>query len=519
MISEVTITLEGDELPGFTAIGASVSYGINKIPTATIQLDPSVNDLLCDFDPIRRSKATLNIETTNGCLYFDGVVDGLSFAQSPGSLNASLVLKHPFQLLTEVYPRIVGIHPGSTNIFHMKNLINVDYNGVPADAMLRTLTIFGNNLNTQQNLVDFSVDLARATIKSQEVIPITADDGSTVGLHRVVADSDMIRKQLSKQVLALLDNIDTSACKGMIISAASKAAVDKTIQSIAMMRDNVFTNLVRELSELGCMLVIGSRKAYVVPEATYLRIPKIGPANRKQRSDLVNVIYPAEYNSFVFNDNGFVNLKGVYVMHNPNTSYATGGIGNMIDMGIYVDQSASGNIYTTTLPDFVSHGLVNAAGLGAAMQNRISNRKRLFAKKVEANTMSEVVRNSFDQILDNQTRTEFMNQWAQMEYCRMKYDDRSGSISSVFNNNWAPGMVGTLYTREPGTWLDYFVTDVTHTFNLNPPNGGSATTSVMYKGGRMGATSDVGLDNLSLYDFGYNQALTYGNKFLDDIST
>lgn len=101
----------------------------------------------------------------------------------------------------------------------------------------------------------------------------------------------------------------------------------------------------------------------------------------------------------------------------------------------------------------------------------------------------------------------------------MKYDDRSGSISSVFNNNWAPGMVGTLYTREPGTWLDYFVTDVNHSFSLSAPNGGSATTNIAYKGGRVGTTSDVGLDELTLYGYDYKEATVYGNKFLADIAT
>lgn len=519
MISEVTITLSGDAIPTFTAIGASVNYGINRIPTATVQLDPSVNNLLCDFDSIRRTKATLTIETTNGCIYFDGLIDGLSFSQSPGNLSTSMVLKHPFQLLTEMYPRIIGVHPGSTNIFQMKNLVNIDYNGIASDALLQSLTVFEKSFNRSNNLVDFAVDLAKAAVSTQAVIPLVADDGKTAGLHKVVAETEVMRKNLADQVLALLNDIDTSATKGMIISAGSKAAVDKTIQSIAMMRDNIFSNLVRELSELGCVLIIGSRKAYIVPEATYLRIPKIGPADRKQRSDLVNIIYPAEYTSFVFNDNGFVNLRGVYVMHDANSSLNTAGAGNLIDMGIYVDETASGNIYTTTLPAFVSYGLVYAAGLGAAMQNRISGKKPLFSKKVDSKTVIDMVKGSFDEIQDIATRNVFMNQWAQMEYCRMKYDDRSGSISSVFNNNWAPGMVGTLYTREPGTWLDYFVTDVNHSFSLSAPNGGSATTNIAYKGGRVGTTSDVGLDELTLYGYDYKEATVYGNKFLADIAT
>jgi hypothetical protein len=171
------------------------------------------------------------------------------------------------------------------------------------------------------------------------------------------------------------------------------------------------------------------------------------------------------------------------------------------------------------VPQYISYGVVYAAALNGNMHQRIQKQDSVFTSKMVVKDMESAVEQSWTAALDVESRTTYMNQWAQMEYCRMKYDDRTGNISSVFNNNFAPGCVGTLYTRTPGAWLDYFVTDVTHSFVINPPSTGQAVTSINFKSGRMGATADVGLDFLDLYSYGYSQAAEFGNKFLDDIAT
>ena len=82
-------------------IGVSFSYGINRIPVATLELDPASLSLFCDFDSIRRKSVTIIVNTPANCLRFDGVVDGCSVSQQPGSLTTALIVKHNFTFLNE----------------------------------------------------------------------------------------------------------------------------------------------------------------------------------------------------------------------------------------------------------------------------------------------------------------------------------------------------------------------------------------------------------------------------------
>jgi hypothetical protein len=409
-------------------------------------------------------------------------------------------------------------------VFNPAKLIKLEYNGRSADGtstadqLIQQLSVYDTNLAMDQNPIDFAVEFTKASLASQKVIPILAEDLTTVGLNRVLKDSELFRKGLIDQALQLLDTIDTTGTDGMIISAASPDMADYTLQTISQFRDNAFSSLVRLFSEFGCCLIIGSRGAYVVPEATYLRIPKAAGVGSQQRSRTPNVIYPAEYLDFSFNDSGFVNLRGVYVTHDSGTSLGTTTKSPNIDLGLFIDESAYGNIFVTTLPVFVSYGIAKAAVLNRRTQQKLKSKIPLFTRRVDTAEAKSEAKGPWESLMTS-TRETYMNQWAQMEYCRLKFDDRTGNINSGFNNNWAPGMVGSLYTRSPGTYLDFFVTDVTHRFACNPPSSGSANTSINFKGGRMGTTAGAGLDSLALFDYDYEKALEFGSKFLKDIST
>ena len=521
MTSNVQITLTSTNFPAVTPIGAIVNYGINKIPTALVPLDPSSLKLLCNFDQYRRTKVQLNIETTNGCLHFPGLVDGLSFSQTPGGLTATLVLKHEFQWLTELYPRIIGFAPTTNNIFRPNTTLKIDWGNAARSEMMSQIQQYGLNLNFDANLVDFYINTLQVAVQSQNITQITNQDGTTLGLQTVLADSDISRKNLRAYVLGLLRKINTSATAALNIKASSSKIADQVLQDMAMMRDNIFSNLTRLLGTIGCCIVIGNTQAFVVPEASYLLVPKIDSLQRGKTATRPNIIFPAEYDHVSFNDNGFVNIKGVYVIADQGAKIAGSGPAAVVDMGYYSDPNpnANGNITVETLPTLVSYGLVEASVQGGAgLQPRIKQNKSLLGKQLTHGQVSLAVNSSNAKTYDSWAqRLIFMQQWAEMEYCKLKYDDRTGNINTYFRNNWAPGAAGTLYTRQPGTFIDFFVTDVVHNFTMSPPNSGTATTSISFKSGRMGTTTGTGIDTLQLYKYNYASAQSFSQLFINDI--
>ncbi len=534
MNSEVNIILTGDGIPNFVPTGATVHYGINKIPTAVVQLDPSSTALLCDFDTIRRRNVTLSIETTGGCLYFDGIIDGLSFSQSVGGLQTSLVIKSKFQWLTEVYPRIIGLHAGSLPYFSFIPTLKFNPNFADPDnptklnILLQQLKLYTGAypLRMDQNFIDFIINLMLTLVDSQKFFALQANPllrGAPIGLNQVLKSADAARFQLYPIIMSLLESIDTSATAGLDISAASASIGDKTIGMVADMRDTLYSNLLRMLGDMGCVLVIGNNKAYVVPEASYLYLPKIDNLNRGKVATRPNTIFPSEYDHISFNDNGYVNIKGVYVTHDPNTKLAhtQNSQASNMEMGSYIDTYATGNIYTTSLPEFISHGLVEAAAIGSGgFHYKIKNKRRSLSSKIKIQKVLDAKRTNKTQIdAGAAARKIYMDQWAKMQYCKLKFDDRSGSINAYFNNNWAPGAVGSLYTRNPGTYIDFYVTDVVHSFELSAPNSGKATSSISFKSGRVGATTGAGLDRIELFDYGYPEANAFCNSFLRNISS
>ena len=112
---------------------------------------------------------------------------------------------------------------------------------------------------------------------------------------------------------------------------------------------------------------------------------------------------------------------------------------------------------------------------------------------------------------------KFLNDFAQIEYCRTKYGDRTGSINTYYFNNFTPGAVGTLYTRQPGVFLDFYINTVTHSFSLSE-NGGNARNSINFSSGRLGNSTNTGLDRIELYDYTYADSLVLCDNFTKDIA-
>lgn len=567
--------------------GATISYGINKVPIAHVYIS-SVGynqeaglNVLCDFDFFRRCPVILVIKTKTDCLRFKGIIDGHSISQSPGNLTASFVIKHNFTLLTEVYPRLIGGNASTSNKFAMPQGIKVEpsiasnpylnsgVSGVVAEyAFYAAFTqIYNQDFKFDQLAIRFLISLLQILVRSQSKWNDQLE-GTTESQYgnflQLKCALSLNAQSMYEPVMNLISTIDPSFTDGFQVHATDALIGIHIQNNIALLEDTMFTGFVRMLEEYGCLLVVANNRAYVLPEAPYLKpiglsiMPGIGMVNSinpNKAARVPNVAFPGDYESFSFNDVGENTVKGVFVIAESmgnNTDWTTRGGASGIN-GIYTEDlnlepcklnpppSTStghspinqnrvfGNIEVKTIPGLATSfmtatlyhktsALKNKIEDGSvkpdnqdstlAAINRVTSAKAALDVKLGTEADKDYI----------QKMTEYLHQQAEIEYCRIKYGDRTGNITMPFNNNWAPGASGSLYTRTPGFRIDFFVTDVTHNFTISAPNSANASTSVSFRGGRAGASINTGLDRVTLYDYDYTLSQKFCSAFLTDLS-
>jgi hypothetical protein len=111
---------------------------------------------------------------------------------------------------------------------------------------------------------------------------------------------------------------------------------------------------------------------------------------------------------------------------------------------------------------------------------------------------------------------EILENYAETKFYQVRYADRQGTITMDFNTDWVPGTSGTLYIRETGMFIAFYVTSVTHRIEISAPSNGSATTVVNFCCGRMGY-KPVGVDKDKYLGYDLDKEKDIQKKFLSDI--
>jgi hypothetical protein len=546
MKTEIVISLTSPDqdlnrvLSNIGIVGATFNYGINKLPTVNVHINPAGLGLLCDFDLARRRNVTVRVNSTLGCLQFDGVIDGQSISQQPGSLTASLIVKHKFIFLNEVYPRILGLHAGSSNMFAINQPITWDSshfaNTVPGQAqagnfLATNQQLYGYELlglRTDLQIIDFIVGLCKVIVQSQLASkflkPTDIYQESSNSLAEVIQAAQINAQNQGKVVLDLIKMINTDFTQGFVLKACAPGIASKIIEDISLLEDTLFSSLIKLLNQYGCVFVVGHNSAFIIPETPFLKVTKNQNLKQKRLSSQYNVALPADYETFNFQDVGDNTIKGVYVIHEPlGASSIYGAAGTDVINGSFIDPNPNvfGNIVVKTLPNIATTYMSYAACHGSqGIQQNIKNKSRLISGPLQTMEANTAMQKTHDALARDvyQPIKNYMNQWAEIEYCRIKYSDRVGSINLPFSQNWTPGAPGSIYTRNPGTYIDFYVTDVSHNFSISGPNSGSANTTVSFNGGRPGAATQDGLDRISLYDYSYSDSLDFCDRFVRDIA-
>jgi len=460
----------------FSPSGVDILYTYNQIPYATVELTPDLLPLFCDFETVRRKKATIHVVTTEGCITFDGLIDGLTMHQSVGNITFRLVVKSTFQVLLECYPKLPGLHPASIGLFSRNEILKVNPD---AQSYLDTVNI-GSLVkpDSSKNVIDFALSCTKAFVANQEHIELFS--AGNPDAYKIVE----VAKALATTTLPLakekLERINTTYVDGMTITASDYSVSNVILQQLVETGESIFDNIIKICGLFGVAFVVGNESAYFVPDVGFLKMQHDVSG---KVSSTVNVVYPSQYDSFSFDDNGYRDIKACYVLSDENATYQNKPM--VAELGGYVDEDpkVTGGVLIVALPVVVALG---SAGkyfeqlqvTHQAVQAGIQSLKDVLTAEQIQQQLNEAENNFKLAAIDVEKR--FVKSWAQLKYCQAKYMDRNGSYRTLFNPNVAPASMGRLYTKHPGTYIDHYVTTVQHSFRLTPPNGGEATTTVNF---------------------------------------
>ena len=519
MKTNVEIIAESSEAGlRFSPPGVEIHYSYNQIPYCAVDLTPEHLKMLCNFEQFRRKAITITVKSTNGCIRFDGLIDGLSVNQTVGTISYRLIVKHKFQTLMETYPKLPGLHPASVGIFTRQEVLKVRPD---SNSYLDELKM-GQILKppADANIIEFIVHCIKMFVANQEHIELFSQGHPDA--HNIVK----IANQLAQRTLAIarqvLERIDTQYVANTQIRATDYITSDLILQQLTESNDNLFTTLTNILSELGCAVVIGNDKIYIVPEVGFLKQPHVLPVPSTP-SKIANIVYPSQYDSFSFDDNGYRDIKACYVISDENVTYLNAEL--YAELGGYIDPdpNVTGGVLVLPLPKAV------ALGASGMYFNQMADAQK--AQHAGVDNLKDVM--SADEIAEEHRKIDaafdtkakdiqkrFINNWAQLKYLQSKFVDRVGAFTTFFNPNFAPAACGTLYTKHPGTYIDFFVTRVTHRFQIGPPNYGEAKTIVNFNCGRIGTSAiGQGMDVVSIYGYTPVTGAAYAADFVNDVTS
>lgn len=527
MNSDIQVTVSGGfpfNEAGIT--GVAINYGYNMIPSAMLTLNvPYIMENAGGFfdNPSSFKKSTKNsmsvkikIKSSRGCLNFTGFFDGLSIVQTPGGMEYTAIIKNKFQILTELYPKLMGMYPGSTTIGRM--IPNLTYASGASALEYEALKVGAASIPANLAPTEFYLEYLKKVLDSQ------IDNGSyfstTIDVSSVRELMDKTDYKNNLQLCKkLLSDVDISFAK----ADGYKCNRDLVYHSELMASggDDAWTLLLNVMNESGCILLPSDEKLYVIPQSNFLKLDGSCPAVGAQ-STAPNQAYPADYSNFVLNDNSYKNIK--YCLVTPISGTAGNGnrnvAANLQRMGCYPtagndlqpDDGSSG-VLLVTVPPWMGKTIQNAVFLNTKVLS--ANQSNAYGASGKTKELDSV--DAAKQIIDdpmnmagtlaesNEVKA-LLDNCAKARFLTEKYIERTGSFSLEFNPNWVPGTTGFLASRQPKALFNFYVTSVTHNISTSGGKSGSATTQINFNsaryGGSMGVIPSIEINELYGYSSG-----------------
>lgn len=533
--AEVKITGSA-AFPGFIT-GVSVTYQVGSIPYATLDLINQAGSVLFgDLESKKRAECSISIACTvhagqrpyTRTLKFVGLLDGMSVASSVGRSHFQAVLKGKAQTLLELTTLTPGLYPSSVNVYKMPA-----FSVSATDGMVQSWGIFDpyGKLPYKDEPIVFYTELMRAVLRLQsgkfaDMLGVEPLLDKSKPFQKIYKDGRY--KKAAEEGLKLLNNIDLSAVTGGGAAMAGTPVIFTSIQKMLMTGPNVLLeNYTHFLAQMGCSLIFGNEKMWVVPMNTVVK-PKGGsPTGGGRLQYSPNAAGPADCISYNYNDVGYRDIACVIVM----AEDLAGGV----DIGTpgysrdhlahYVEKEgtskASGVLVVKNHPWMAAFPMAGASSDAKKTKQQLDQQESMYAKKQDFITAAGTSKDIAAEVLKKKkdladAAQEVLENYAQTKYLQSRYGDRQGSITMDFNPYWVPGTGGTLYIREISTTLSFYVTSVTHHVDLSPPASGTAITTVSFTCGRSGSgPQGADSDKFLGYDAGKESKLQYA--FLGDI--
>jgi hypothetical protein len=562
MSKKTDITLTVSPLSGVTPVGISLSFSVGAIPVCAVDfapaepggVEPKISTLATGIleNPDRFKRQTpitvdISVKETAGKqgskthkLKWEGLLDGVSSSINVGGVSYQAILKGKAQALLELTTMTPGLTPGSISIW--KNpFVSILHNSDNPDDQIEESWLsenFSTDLEFSYNPLKFYVKMLPHILEIQAnkfdlYMGNEADTNNDKAFEKVMTDA-RYKKGLTKGI-ELLKNIDISAVNGGTIDTIKAGGNNCSgkLKDLFFRGSNVLLeNLMGFLSFLGCTIVFGSDKMFVVPERSFIRqSPR--SAGPKQQSSTTNVAYPADYNGYSYSDNGYRDVFAVIL----SNKFVVSGT-NMNDkaqdasiVGYYKDEheitKASGVLVVQEHPfSYFSTDSINNAHDAKDLRDKLDGGKdvSVYANPEEygANEDDESQKTRADEKQEAAKTVlppEALQNYAEIKFYQARYGDRRGSITLSFNPNWVPGASGSLVSRfnsGGGFSIDFWVESVTHKVDMTPPAGGSAVTIVNFCCGRMGS-SPIGVSEDKFTGYNEGKETAFKSAFISDI--
>lgn len=538
MNSDISVIVSGLPFDQAGITGVTIHYGYNMIPYAMLSLNVGYimeNNPGFFEDPTQYKKSTKSgfaakifIESKTGCLKFSGFFDGLSVVQTPGGMEYTAIIKNRFQVLNELYPKLMGIYPGSVPVTRMVPNLKC----VAASTEYTTIDVGGISVSANTSPVEFYLKLLEAIVQSQEnpgaYCPLTQDLSSVRQLLEKTSYKDNV--QLCKQ---LIKDIDTTNAKTPDWQVKRDLVYHTNL--LLSTGEDVWDTLLGVMADAGCVLLPGDSKLFVVPQSNFLNLDGSCPSVEEQ-STSPNQAYPADYSNFVLNDNSFKNIKYCVVHATGFDAFNVnrGFTGNLNLVGMYPkedkdvnpDDGASG-ILAIPAPPWIGRTIGGSVWIHTkTLSSNQSNAYPQAGAKKDVDKVDDgkdAVESASEQIKqkisEDKATEKLLDNYAKARFLTEKYIERTGSFSLQFNPKWVPATTGFLASRQPKVMFNFYVTGVTHTIATNGGRGGTASTQVTFNSARYAGNSGSipGVESNELYNYDSGKMSSLQNRWLSDI--
>jgi len=498
------------------ANGATLTYQVGSIPTATVSLIPpggfAVEGFqLTDVEGQKRGgthfidisvKAHAALGSTSRKALFIGTLDGMSVNQTFGSARYEAVIKNKAQVLAELTTMTPGLYPAGVNIYKnpgWSSIINNQedgkveqwgmmseapevFNHPPIKAYTEIIKwVLGKQKSGWENYVGIDKDLTGGT---------PFDGIFTDGRYSKALD----------EAIRIFDTIDLDAVTGGAQAGinCTDAVITDSMGSLFKSGPSVLLeNYLGFLSFMGCTMIFSNNKAYVVPMNSALKQGGSAPG-KGQTQGSPNIAGPVDYNNYVYNDIGYRDIACVAVVIDagpggPNLGSATWDTGGAAYYCEKQGASKASGVYVVRAHPFMALSATRALNDTAEFADRIDGgTDSLHKAKISfdaAATASGKGHAARANAKVKTARTKYgkaLQSFAENRFYQARYGDRQGSILLDFNPQWCPGTGGVLFMKGTGMAVEFYVTSVSHHVGVNSPAEGTAITTVNFSCGRLG---------------------------------